>query len=76
MPREGDTVTWVTASLRAAVIVLYFIVATVWLPDFVLDNFLDEASALVVDLVAPAIWAGALIVGMWALRVGQRRGLI
>ena len=73
----GDTVTWRTASLRSAAIVLYFILATVWLPDFVLSlGLVESSSRLISDLVVTAVWGGALFGGIWALRIGQRRGLI
>ena len=69
--------TWRTASLKAAAIVLYFVLATVWLPDFVLNlGVVESSSDIVSDLVVTAVWGGALVGGIWALRIGQRRGLI
>jgi len=70
-------VTWTIASLKAAVIVLYFVISTVWLPDFVLHlGFVETASDFVSDLLITAVWGAALGGGIWALRIGQRRGLI
>jgi len=70
-------VTWTSASLRAVAIVLYFIIAGVWLPDFVLSlGFIESSSDFVSDLVVTAVWGGGLVAGLWALRMGQRRGLI
>lgn len=76
-PREGDSVTWTTASIRAAVIVLYFVITTVWLPDFLLAlDFVKGSSDFVSDLVTSVVWGAALVGGMWALRIAQRRGMI
>jgi uncharacterized membrane protein YkvA (DUF1232 family) len=73
----GDTVTWTTASLKAAAIVIYFVLATVWLPDFVLAlGFIEDSSDFIGDLIVSAVWSTALLGGIWALRIGQRRGLI
>lgn len=69
--------TWKIASLKGLAIVLYFVIATVWLPDFVLRlGFVQTASDLLSDLVVLAVWGAALLGGMWALRIGQRKGLI
>ena len=66
---------WTTAAWRGALIVVYFAVATVWLPDFVLGFFADAARAIR-DLVALVIWGAALGAGMYLLRRFQRQGLI
>ena len=69
--------TWATASLKAAAIVIYFVLATVWLPDFVLGlGFIEDSSDFIGDLIVSTVWGAALFGGMWALRIGQRRGLI
>jgi hypothetical protein len=68
--------TWLDALGRGAIVVAYFVVATVWLPDFVLGlGFVQEATTLVRDAVTLAIWGIALGVGMYGLRMAQRRGL-
>ncbi len=69
--------TWITATVRALMIFAYFVVATVWLPDFVLGlGSVAEAAAVVRDGVALVVWGGAFFTGMWLLRRAQLRGLI
>lgn len=69
--------TWTIASIRAAAIVLYFVIATVWLPDFVLGlGFIASSSRFIGDLVVSVVWGGALVGGLWGLRIAQRRGMI
>jgi hypothetical protein len=70
-------VTWFNASVRGLAIFLYFVVFTVWLPDFVLGlGFVAEGSDLLRDLIVSAVWGVALIAGMAGLRIAQRRGLV
>lgn len=66
---------WATAAWRGAVIVVYFAITTLWLPDVVLGFFADAARP-VRDLVALIIWGAALGAGMYLLRRFQRQGLI
>lgn len=68
--------TWIGASLRGLAIVLYFVVATVWLPDFVSRLGFVTGSDLLGDLVVPAVWGVGLFGGIWMLRIGQRKGSI
>ncbi|HEX5631273.1 MAG TPA: hypothetical protein VFY15_06415 [Acidimicrobiia bacterium] len=69
--------TWINASVRAFAIVLYFVVFTVWLPDFVLGlGFVSGGSDLLRDLAVSAVWGAAMVVGMVGLRLAQRRGLV
>jgi hypothetical protein len=69
--------TWTTASLRGLVIVAYFVLATVWLPDRILGiGFVRSAPEVVSDLMALTVWGAGLLGGMWSLRIGQERGLI
>lgn len=69
--------TWTTASLRGMVIVAYFVLATVWLPDRILGiGFVRSAPEVVSDLMAFTVWGAGLLGGMWSLRIGQERGLI
>jgi hypothetical protein len=69
--------TWANAIGRGTLIVAYFIVATVWLPDFVLNlGVFAEASEITRDVVVSVVWGGALFAGMFLLRRAQRRGLI
>jgi hypothetical protein len=68
---------WGRASLRALLIVAYFVLATVWLPDMVATlGALESASRPVRDIAVSGVWAGALGGGIWLLRIAQRRGLI
>lgn len=68
--------TWITALGRGSIVVAYFVVATVWLPDFVLGlSVVQEADAFVKDGIALAVWGGALGAGMYGLRLAQARGL-
>ncbi len=58
-------------------IVGYFVLATVWLPSWVLRlPAVAQASRFVADLVGAAVWAAFLGLGMWGIRVAQRRGWI
>jgi len=73
----GVKMTWMNASLRAFVIFVYFVVATVWLPNFVVRlGPVASASSLVSDSVVLTVWGAGLGVGLWLLRWAQRRGLI
>jgi len=66
-----------SAAGLALVIVAYFMVITVWLPSFVLEiGAVSRADDVVQDIVATVIWGGGLAVGMWLLRVAQKRNLI
>jgi hypothetical protein len=68
---------WQVAAVRGAIIFLYFVVATVWLPHRVLLlGFVESGSSFVRDLIVLVVWGVALGGGMYALRVGQRKGLI
>ena len=73
----GGAVSWSSAVGRGLLIVLYFVIATVWVPDLVLGlSFVAEASRFVRDLVGLLVWGGALIAGLYLLRRAQRQGLI
>ncbi len=69
--------TWPAAGLRAVAVFVYFVVATVWLPDFVLKlDGIAGASAFVRDAVVSALWMAGLAGGLVLLRRAQRRGVI
>ena len=69
--------TWFSASWRGLLIVVYFVTATVWLPNKILRlDSIATASSLVQDLLVLAVWGGALVTGMWLLRFSQRKGHI
>ena len=68
---------WINATLRGLGVFSYFVVATVWLPDFVIKmDSIAAASSTVRDLVVLAVWGGGLVGGLWLLRVGQRKGFV
>jgi len=68
---------WRQGLIRGFVIFLYLALATVWLPDVVLQlDVVAEASVGIRDLVGLLVWGGAFVAGLWMLRRGQRRGLI
>ncbi len=68
---------WINAYLRGLLIVAYFVVATVIVPNAVLrfDSVLS-ASNLVRDLLVLAVWVAGFVVGLWLLRFLQRKGAI
>ena len=73
----GRDRTWSGAYAVALAIVVYFIVATVWLPSWVLGlGLLADLPNLVRDLLGAGVWAVFLGVGIVGLRWGQRAGLI
>lgn len=68
---------WANATGRGLLIVLYFVIATVWLPDLVLGlGFVSEASRFLRDLIGLVVWGAALVAGLYLLRRFQRQGLI
>ena len=71
------TMTWVTAAIRSLIIVAYLIVATVWLPDMILQiQALAESPVIVRDMVPVIVWSVGLAGGLVGMRVAQSRGLI
>lgn len=73
-PREKG---WAEAGLAGLAIVAYFALATVWLPSWVLRiPAVAQASRSVADLMGTMVWAAFLVLGMWGLRVAQRKGRI
>ncbi len=68
---------WINAMVRGLLIVAYFVVATVWLPNQVAAiDAVESASRLIRDLAVSGVWVVTLGAGIWMLRIGQRRGLI
>jgi hypothetical protein len=68
---------WAVAGMTGIAIVAYFVLATVWLPSLVLRSpAVAQASRSVADLVGTMVWAAFLGLGMWGLRVAQRKGWI
>lgn len=68
---------WMTAAWRGTVVVLYFVITTVWLPDFIIGlGAVAEAPAILRDTVILVVWGTALGAGIYLLRRFQRQGLI
>ncbi|HEX6219793.1 MAG TPA: hypothetical protein VF115_01735 [Acidimicrobiia bacterium] len=68
---------WIEAGLAGLAIVAYFALTTVWVPSWVLRmSAVAQASQAVSDLVGTLVWAVFLLLGMWGLRLAQRRGWI
>ena len=69
--------TWATAWWLGIVVFLYFAIATVWLPDYVINEpTLKSMPDLVKDLAASGAWFVALAVGIFSLRLLQKKGRI
>ncbi len=68
---------WIAAYLRGLLIVAYFILMTVIVPNAVLRlPSILSASNLVRDVVVLVVWGVGLVGGLWLLRRAQHRGLI
>ena len=65
--------TWTRAYVLGIGIAVYFLVATVWLPSFVLKlSFVASAPSVVRDLVGAGVWFLFLAAGLVGLRLAQR----
>ena len=54
--------------MKTATIVVYFVVATVWLPSTILGlQAVGELPRYARDLIASGVWGVALAVGIWGL---------
>jgi hypothetical protein len=68
---------WTTAGWKGFLVVLYFVVTTAWLPDFVLGlGAVADSSRALRDLIVLIVWGLALGAGMYMLRRAQRQGII
>ncbi len=68
---------WINAYVRGLLIVAYFVVATVIVPNMVLQlEAVVSASDVARDLLVLAVWGTGLVAGLWLLRRLQRRGAI
>lgn len=66
--------TWTSAIVRGLLIVAYFVITTVWLPDKVSAiDAVEAASGPVRELTVAGVWAAAFGGGIWLLRIAQRR---
>lgn len=86
---DGGTFTPVQAWLKAGLIVVYFILATVAIPSMVIESdLLASPPSVYGDLISPelwdiirsligsGVWLAALALGFWALRRVQRDRVI
>lgn len=64
---------WTPTFGKALLIVAYFFVTTVWLPDRITRM---AAVSVFRDMMVVLTWATGLALGMWLLRKAQRRGAI
>lgn len=72
-----DGFTWARAWWLAIIVFLYFAIGTVWLPDYVINEpTLKGMPELLKDLAAASAWFIALAVGIYSLRVLQKRGRV
>lgn len=68
---------WPRAWLKAVVIFLFFVVATVVVPSLVLEwGPVSRAPRIVQDLIGSVIWVVALVAGIYALWRGQRERVL
>ncbi|NND02145.1 MAG: cytochrome c [Acidimicrobiia bacterium] len=87
--RERGTFSTAQTWLKAIAIFVYFTVATVFIPSLVVESsllatppsvyedvFSGDSWGLIRDLVGSGVWAGALLLGFWALRRGQREDIL
>jgi mono/diheme cytochrome c family protein len=87
--RSKGTFTTLEVWLKAGLIFLYFVVATVFIPSLVVeagflaqppsvyeDVFSGESWNVIRDLIGTGVWLGAVVFGFWALRRAQRQDLI
>jgi len=87
--RSNGKFTTVQVWLKALGIFVYFVAATVFIPSLVVESsllasppsvyqdlFSGASWGLVRDLIGTGVWAGALLLGFWALRRAQREDVI
>lgn len=68
---------WPDAWWRGLLVVVYFVVATVLLPDFVAgSSLLEGGSDLLQDTVLSLVWIIPLAGGLYGLRRAQQAGAI
>jgi mono/diheme cytochrome c family protein len=64
---------WLDAWLRTGIIVVYFVVATVFVPSFVLQTeTVGRLDRPVQDVIGSALWLGGLAVGLLGLWAAHR----
>jgi Na+-driven multidrug efflux pump len=62
--------TWRAAYGRAVIVFLYFAVAVVWLPSFIVSSSTDEGFR---EIAVTVVWLAAFGGGLWGLVELQRR---
>lgn len=68
---------WINAYMRGLLIVAFFVLATVTIPNYVIKwSTVADASRWVRDGIVLGFWGGGLVAGLWLLRLLQRRGVI
>jgi len=68
---------WMMAYVRGLLIFLYFLLATVIIPNLVVRlGVVGRASAALRDIVVLAVWGTGLTAGLYLLRRFQRQGII
>ena len=68
---------WINAYLRGLLIVAFFVLATVLVPNYVIKlGSVADAARWLRDSIVLVIWGGGLVVGMWLLRMAQKRGVV
>ena len=68
---------WTNAYARGLLIFVYFVVATVIIPNLVIRlDSVARASSVVKDLAVLATWGTGLVAGLYLLWRFQRKGLI
>lgn len=68
---------WINAYARGLLVFLYFLVATVMLPNFVLRlGAIGRASDLVQDAVVLLVWGAGFVAGLYLLRRFQAKGIV
>lgn len=71
---EASTTGWVRAGLIGAGVLIYFVVATAWLPSTLLRfDSVASSSPWVRDAIATVCWLATLVTGMFGLRWAQAR---
>lgn len=67
-PTDRIHLPWWQAWVKTATIVVYFVVATVWLPSALIETrFVGELPRFARDLIGAGVWFVALALGIWAL---------
>ncbi len=68
---------WMNAYVRGLLIFVYFVIATVIIPNFVvrLDS-VARSSSIVQDLAVLTTWGAGFVAGLYLLRRFQRKGVI